>query len=66
MGDFLKPKDPSRADILATVGDTKKFVNPYQFPAVADGWPKPQTERAKDFAKSLSMEMDSLSDKRRL
>lgn len=41
--EYLKPRAPSRADILAMVNDSRQFVNPVTLPLVKDGWPNPQS-----------------------
>lgn len=41
-GDCFHPRNPSRTDILDTIGDQgmDKFHNPVHLRAVKDGWPK--------------------------
>jgi hypothetical protein len=57
--DVLKPREPTRQEILDTFNDRglKHYRNPTHLAAVKDSWPKPQTEEAKNEHRIMKMEM---------
>jgi hypothetical protein len=54
-----RPKNPSRQEILDTVGDPgmDKWRNPLHVKAVTKTWPHPQTDEARDEKPITRMEM---------
>lgn len=55
---FLKPRDPSRKDILDTMGDQgmDKWRNPVHLPALHDKWPRPENPEAREHEQHGAME----------
>ena len=49
FGEFLKPRCPTRKEVLETVGDQgrKHWRNPVHLAAVHDKWPQPETKEAR-------------------